>query len=64
MLGMFQKEVAQRVAAKEGSKVYGVISVLVQAFFSVEYLFDVNPTCFQPAPKVKSGIAFAAKMIP
>ncbi|HEY6061967.1 MAG TPA: 16S rRNA (adenine(1518)-N(6)/adenine(1519)-N(6))-dimethyltransferase RsmA [Chitinophagaceae bacterium] len=56
MLGMFQKEVAQRVAAKEGSKVYGVISVLVQAFFSVEYLFDVNPTCFQPPPKVKSGV--------
>jgi 16S rRNA (adenine1518-N6/adenine1519-N6)-dimethyltransferase len=56
MLGMFQKEVAQRVAAKEGSKVYGVISVLVQAFFSVEYLFDVNPSCFQPPPNVKSGV--------
>ena len=42
MIGMFQKEVAQRVAAKEGNKVYGVISVLVQAFFEVEYLFDVN----------------------
>jgi len=56
MLGMFQKEVAQRIAAKEGSKVYGVISVLVQAFFSVEYVFDVNPTCFQPPPKVKSGV--------
>ncbi len=56
MLGMFQKEVAQRVAAKEGSKVYGVISVLLQAFFSVEYSFDVNPTCFQPPPKVKSGV--------
>ena len=56
MLGMFQKEVAQRVAAKEGSKVYGVTSVLVQAFFNVEYLFDVNPSCFQPPPKVKSGV--------
>jgi 16S rRNA (adenine1518-N6/adenine1519-N6)-dimethyltransferase len=56
MLGMFQKEVAQRIAAKEGSKVYGVTSVLVQAFFSVEYLFDVNPSCFQPPPKVKSGV--------
>lgn len=56
MLGMFQKEVAQRVAAKEGSKVYGVTSVLLQAFFSVEYLFDVNPSCFQPPPKVKSGV--------
>lgn len=56
MLGMFQKEVAQRIAAKEGSKVYGVTSVLVQAFFKVEYLFDVNPSCFQPPPKVKSGV--------
>ena len=56
ILGMFQKEVAQRVAAKEGSKVYGVISVLIQAFFKVEYLFDVNPACFQPPPKVQSGV--------
>lgn len=55
-IGMFQKEVAQRVAAKEGSKVYGVISVLIQAFFTVEYLFDVNEKCFQPPPKVKSGV--------
>ena len=55
-VGMFQKEVAQRVAAKEGSKVYGVISVLVQAFFRVEYLFDVSPACFQPPPKVESGV--------
>ena len=56
MVGMFQKEMAQRVASKEGSKVYGVISVLVQAFFSVEYLFDVQEKCFQPPPKVKSGV--------
>lgn len=55
-VGMFQKEVAQRIAAKEGSKVYGVISVLIQAFFNVEYLFDVNEKCFQPPPKVKSGV--------
>ena len=55
-IGMFQKEVAQRVAAKEGNKVYGVISVLIQAFFKVEYLFDVNEKCFQPPPKVKSGV--------
>lgn len=55
-VGMFQKEVAQRVAAKEGSKVYGVISVLIQAFFKVEYLFDVHEKCFQPPPKVKSGV--------
>lgn len=56
MVGMFQKEMAQRVAAKEGSKIYGVISVLVQAFFKVEYLFDVNEKCFQPPPKIKSGV--------
>jgi len=56
LIGMFQKEMAQRVAAKEGSKVYGVISVLVQAFFNVEYLFDVQEECFQPPPKVKGGV--------
>jgi 16S rRNA (adenine1518-N6/adenine1519-N6)-dimethyltransferase len=56
MVGMFQKEVAQRIAAKEGSKVYGVISVLVQTFFTVEYLFEVHEQCFQPPPKVKSGV--------
>ena len=55
-IGMFQKEMAQRVAAPEGSKTYGVISVLVQAFFDVKYLFDVNEKCFQPPPKVKSGV--------
>jgi len=56
MVGMFQKEMAQRVACKEGNKIYGVISVLVQAFFSVEYLFDVNENSFQPPPKVKSSV--------
>jgi 16S rRNA (adenine1518-N6/adenine1519-N6)-dimethyltransferase len=56
MIGMFQKEMAQRVASKEGNKVYGVISVLVQAFFNVEYLFDVHQQCFQPPPKVMSGV--------
>lgn len=56
MVGMFQKEVAQRVAAHEGNKVYGVLSVLVQAFFDVEYLFDVSEQSFQPPPKVKSGV--------
>lgn len=60
-IGMFQKEVAQRVSAKEGSKVYGVTSVLVQAFFDVEYLFDVHEKCFNPPPKVKSGVL---KMLP
>jgi len=56
VVGMFQKEVAQRVAAREGNKTYGVISVLVQAFYKVEYLFDVHENCFQPPPKVKSGV--------
>lgn len=56
VIGMFQKEVAQRVAAKEGSKTYGILSVLIQAFFTVEYLFDVHPKCFNPPPKVMSGI--------
>lgn len=56
MVGMFQKEVAQRAAAPEGNKVYGVLSVLVQAFFEVEYLFDVSEQSFNPPPKVKSGV--------
>ena len=56
MIGMFQKEVAQRVAAKEGSKTYGVTSVLVQAFFKVEYLFEVREGSFTPLPKVKSAV--------
>lgn len=56
IVGMFQKEMAQRVAAKEGSKVYGVISVLIQACFEVEYLFEVHEKCFQPPPKVKSAV--------
>ncbi|MBX9892705.1 MAG: 16S rRNA (adenine(1518)-N(6)/adenine(1519)-N(6))-dimethyltransferase RsmA [Chitinophagaceae bacterium] len=56
MIGMFQKEVAQRIAAKPGSKVYGVISVLVQAFYATEYLFDVPAEAFNPPPKVVSGV--------
>lgn len=56
VIGMFQKEVAQRVAAREGNKVYGVLSVLVQAFFEVKYLFDVSEKSFVPPPKVKSGV--------
>jgi 16S rRNA (adenine1518-N6/adenine1519-N6)-dimethyltransferase len=56
VIGMFQKEVAQRVAAPEGSKVYGVTSVLVQAFYDVTYLFDVNENSFVPPPKVKSAV--------
>ncbi len=54
--GMFQKEVAQRIASKEGNKTYGILSVLVQAFYKVEYLFDVEGTSFNPPPKVKSGV--------
>lgn len=56
MVGMFQKEVALRVAALPGSKIYGVTSVLVQAHYQVDYLFDVSEQCFQPPPKVKSGV--------
>lgn len=56
MIGMFQKEVAQRIAAKPSSKTYGILSVLVQAFYEVEYLFDVPQTAFNPPPKVMSGV--------
>ena len=56
MTGMFQKEVAQRVAADKGSKTYGVLSVLIQAFFQVDYLFEVSEQCFTPPPKVKSAL--------
>ena len=56
VVGMFQKEVAQRIAAREGNKVYGVLSVLVQAYFRVEYLFEVHEKCFNPPPKVKSAV--------
>ena len=56
VVGMFQKEVAQRVAAPPGNKDYGILSVLVQAYFTVEYLFDVSEGCFNPPPKVKSGV--------
>jgi 16S rRNA (adenine1518-N6/adenine1519-N6)-dimethyltransferase len=54
--GMFQKEVAQRICSKEGSKVYGILSVLTQAFYEAEYLFTVPPTVFNPPPKVDSGV--------
>ena len=56
VIGMFQKEVAQRAASEEGSKVYGVLSALVQQFYHVEYLFDVSNACFTPPPKVQSGV--------
>ena len=56
VIGMFQKEVAERVAAKEGSKIYGVISVLIQYYYQVEYLFSVGNESFNPPPKVQSGV--------
>jgi 16S rRNA (adenine1518-N6/adenine1519-N6)-dimethyltransferase len=54
--GMFQKEVAERIAAPPGSKTYGILSVLMQAFYNIEYLFTVNETVFFPPPKVKSAV--------
>jgi 16S rRNA (adenine1518-N6/adenine1519-N6)-dimethyltransferase len=54
--GMFQKEVALRICAKEGSKTYGILSVLTQVFYEAEYLFTVPPTVFNPPPKVESGV--------
>lgn len=56
MVGMFQKEVAERVAAEPGSKIYGVTSVLIQLHYQVEYLFTVPPHSFDPPPKVQSGV--------
>jgi 16S rRNA (adenine1518-N6/adenine1519-N6)-dimethyltransferase len=56
IIGMFQKEVAWRVASGPGSKDNGILSVLMQAFFKVEYLFDVPPGSFTPPPKVMSGV--------
>ena len=56
MIGMFQKEVAQRVTSKPNSKDYGILSVLIQAYYDVEYLFDVPPGSFNPPPKVMSGV--------
>ena len=54
--GMFQKEVAQRICEKKGTKAYGILSVLVQAFYDAEYLFTVEPHVFNPPPNVKSGV--------
>ncbi len=54
--GMFQREVAQRICEKKGTKAYGILSVLVQAFYDAEYLFTVNEDVFIPPPKVKSGV--------
>ncbi|BEH00465.1 16S rRNA (adenine(1518)-N(6)/adenine(1519)-N(6))-dimethyltransferase RsmA [Bacteroides sedimenti] len=54
--GMIQKEVAERIAAGPGSKTYGILSVLIQAWYNVEYLFTVSETVFNPPPKVKSAV--------
>ena len=54
--GMIQKEVAERIAAGPGSKTYGILSVLIQAWYSVEYLFTVHENVFNPPPKVKSAV--------
>ena len=56
VVGMFQKEVAMRVAAPPGSKTYGILSVLLQAYYDIEYLFTVDEDVFTPPPKVKSGV--------
>ena len=56
IVGMFQKEVGQRIASPPGSKEYGILSVLLQAFYNVEYLFEVPPLVFHPPPKVHSAV--------
>ena len=56
LTGMFQKEVAQRICEKPGTKAYGILSVLTQAFYEAEYLFTVPPSVFNPPPKVDSGV--------
>lgn len=56
IVGMFQKEVALRLAAKHGNKDYGILSVLLQAYYHIEYLFEVHENCFNPPPKVKSAV--------
>lgn len=56
--GMFQKEVAQRICADHGSKTYGILSVLTQAYYDADYLFTVGPEVFDPPPRVHSGVLF------
>jgi 16S rRNA (adenine1518-N6/adenine1519-N6)-dimethyltransferase len=56
VVGMLQKEVAERLAAGPGSKTYGILSVLLQAYYHIEYLFTVHENVFTPPPKVKSGV--------
>ena len=61
--GMFQKEVAQRICAAPGSKIYGILSVLTQAFYHAEYLFTVAPSVFAPPPKVESGVLILKRKV-
>ncbi|HKK82087.1 MAG TPA: 16S rRNA (adenine(1518)-N(6)/adenine(1519)-N(6))-dimethyltransferase RsmA [Prolixibacteraceae bacterium] len=61
VVGMIQKEVAERMAAGPGSKTYGVLSILIQAYYSVEYLFTVHEHVFKPPPKVKSAVVRLAR---
>lgn len=56
LTGMFQKEVAVRIASKPGNKDYGILSVLLQAFYDIEYCFSLGPEVFSPPPKVNSGV--------
>jgi 16S rRNA (adenine1518-N6/adenine1519-N6)-dimethyltransferase len=61
IVGMFQKEVAERIASAPGSKEYGILSVLLQAYYKVDYMFTVPPGVFNPPPKVKSGVIKAVR---
>ncbi len=61
IVGMFQKEVAERIASEPGSKEYGILSVLIQAYYKVDYMFTVAPGVFNPPPKVKSGVIKAVR---
>ncbi|HIA35294.1 MAG TPA: 16S rRNA (adenine(1518)-N(6)/adenine(1519)-N(6))-dimethyltransferase, partial [Flavobacteriales bacterium] len=56
VVGMFQKEVAERIASSPGTKKYGILSVLIQAYYHVEYLFTISSEVFDPPPKVLSGL--------
>jgi 16S rRNA (adenine1518-N6/adenine1519-N6)-dimethyltransferase len=61
VVGMFQKEVASRIASRPGNKEYGILSVLLQAYYTIEYLFTVNENVFVPPPKVKSAVIRLAR---
>ncbi len=56
VVGMFQKEMARRITATHGNKEYGILTVMMQAFYELEYLFDVSASCFVPPPKVTSAV--------